>query len=71
LYESVEFQTDGNVEGGLRIGYENFEHNYTVALFGRNITDEENVKGAVDFNNLTGIVNQPRIFGIEAKVSFY
>ena len=71
LYESVEFQTDGNVEGGLRIGYENFEHNYTVALFGRNITDEENVKGAIDFNNLTGIVNQPRIFGIEAKVSFY
>ncbi|MFQ3196812.1 MAG: iron complex outermembrane receptor protein [Paraglaciecola sp.] len=71
LYESVEFQTDGNVEGGLRIGYENFEHAYTIALFGRNITDEENVKGAIDFNNLTGIVNQPRMFGIEAKVNFY
>jgi iron complex outermembrane receptor protein len=71
LYDSVEFQTDGNVEGGLRIGYENFEHAYTIALFGRNITDEENVKGAIDFNNLTGIVNQPRMFGIEAKISFY
>lgn len=71
LYDSVEFTTDGNVEGGLRIGYENFSNNYTIALFGRNITDAENVKGAVDFNNLTAIVNEPRIFGIEAKINFY
>ncbi|GAB2705625.1 TonB-dependent receptor [Aliiglaciecola aliphaticivorans] len=71
LYDSVEFTTDSNYEGGLRIGYENYQNNYSIALFGRNITDEENVKGAIDFNNLTGIVNQPRIFGIEAKISFY
>jgi iron complex outermembrane receptor protein len=71
LYESVEFQTDNNFEGGLRIGYENFADGYSVALFGRNITDEDNVKGAIDFNNLTGIVNEPRVFGIEAKISFY
>lgn len=71
LYESAEFQTDSNMEGGLRIGYENFADGYSVALFGRNITDEDNVKGAIDFNNLTGIVNEPRIFGIEAKVMFY
>ncbi|WJG11065.1 TonB-dependent receptor [Aliiglaciecola sp. LCG003] len=71
LYDSVEFKTDNNMEGGLRIGYENYQHNYTIALFGRNITDEENVKGAIDFNNLTGIVNQPRIFGIEGKISFF
>lgn len=71
LYESEEFITDNNVEGGVRIGYENFEHGYTVALFGRNITDEDNVKGAIDFNNLTGIVNEPRIWGVEAKINFY
>ncbi|AXR06385.1 TonB-dependent receptor [Salinimonas sediminis] len=71
LYDAVEFTTDDNVEGGLRIGYENFTHGYTVALFGRNITDEDNVKGAIDFNNLTGIVNEPRIWGAELKVSFY
>ncbi|MCC2615382.1 TonB-dependent receptor [Aestuariibacter halophilus] len=71
LYHAAEFRTNNNVEGGLRIGYENFEHAYTIALFGRNITDEENVKGAIDFNNLTGIVNSPRIWGIEAKISFY
>jgi iron complex outermembrane receptor protein len=71
LYESVEFQTDNNFEGGLRIGYENFAQNYTVALFARNLTDEDNVKGAVDFNNLTGIVNEPRVIGVEAKISFF
>ncbi|MBT1449491.1 TonB-dependent receptor [Glaciecola sp. XM2] len=71
LYESVEFQTDSNFEGGLRIGYENFADGYSIALFGRNITNEDNVKGAIDFNNLTGIVNEPRIIGIEAKISFY
>lgn len=71
LYDSVEFQTENNFEGGLRLGYENFQHNYTIALYARNITDEDNVKGAIDFNNLTGIVNEPRVIGIEAKISFY
>lgn len=71
LYESVEFQTDNNFEGGLRIGYENFADGYSIAIFGRNITNEDNVKGAIDFNNLTGIVNEPRIWGIEGKISFY
>ncbi len=71
LYDAVEFTTDDNFEGGVRIGYENYEHNYTIALFGRNITDEDNVKGAIDFNNLTGIINEPRIWGVEAKIRFY
>lgn len=71
LYEAVEFTTDDNFEGGLRVGYENFEHNYSVALFGRNITDEDNVKGAIDFANLTGIVNEPRIWGVEFKYTYY
>jgi iron complex outermembrane receptor protein len=71
LYDSIEFKTDNNFEGGLRIAYENYEDDYSIALFGRNITDEENLKGAIDFNNLTGIVNQPRIIGIEAKIRFY
>ena len=71
LYDAVEFTTDENFEGGLRIGYENFNDGYTLALFGRNITDEENVKGAIDFNNLTGIVNEPMVWGVEAKVTWY
>jgi len=71
LYDAVEFKTDSQFEGGLRLGYENFDHEYTVALFGRNITDEENLRGAIDFNNLTAIDNSPRVFGIEFRKSFY
>jgi len=71
LYDAVEFKTDSNMEAGLRIGYQNYDGNYEVALYGRNITDEDNVKGAVDFANLTGFVNEPRMVGIEFKKSFY
>ena len=71
LYDSVEFATDDNFEGGLRIGYENFANDYSIALFGRNITDEENLRGGIDFNNLTAIVNEPRVIGVEFKASFY
>ncbi len=71
LYESMEYRTNGNFEAGLRIGYLNFDNNYEVALFGRNITDEENLKGAIDFNNLTGFVNEPRIIGVEFKKNFF
>jgi iron complex outermembrane receptor protein len=71
LYESVEFTTDDNFEGGLRLGYKSFDHDYEVALFARNITDEENLRAAIDFNNLTGIVNQPRVFGIEFRKDFF
>lgn len=71
LYDSVEFATDDNFEGGLRIGYENFANDYSIALFGRNITNEENLRGGIDFNNLTAIVNEPRVIGVEFKASFY
>ena len=55
LYESREFVTDGQIEGGLRIGYGALDGRWEVALFGRNITDEDNVKGGIDFNNNTGV----------------
>lgn len=71
LYESAEYRTNGNFEAGLRIGYLNFDNDYEVALFGRNITDEDNLKGAIDFNNLTGFVNEPRIIGVEFKKNFF
>ncbi len=71
LYEAEEFQTSGNVEAGVRVGYMNYDGNYEIAMFGRNITDEDNVKGAIDFNNNTGFVNEPRIIGVEFKKSFF
>ena len=71
LYESDEFRSDQNFEGGIRIGYQDFENNYSVALFGRNITDEDNLKGGIDFNNLTGFVNDPAAWGVEFKTEFF
>lgn len=71
LYESVEFRTDNNFEAGLRVAYLNYAHNYEVGFFGRNITDEHNLKGAIDFNNLTGFVNEPRVLGIDFRINFY
>ena len=71
LYESAEFNSNNNYEAGLRVAYINYDGNYEVGVFGRNITDQDNVKGAVDFNNLTGFVNEPRTFGVDFKISFY
>jgi len=70
IYESEEFYSDGNFEGGARIGYAHDGGKWEVALFGRNITDEENVKGAIDFNNLTGFDNEPRIIGVSFRARF-
>lgn len=70
LYYSPEFVTDNQFEGGLKIGYRNMDKDWEVALFGRNITDEDNVKGFVDFSNNTGFVNEPAIWGIQATYNF-
>jgi iron complex outermembrane receptor protein len=70
LYEAVEFQTDDQKEGGLRVGYKNNETGLEVAVFGRNITDEDNILGFIDFNNNTGFVNEPRVWGIEVGMEF-
>jgi iron complex outermembrane receptor protein len=70
LYEAVEFKTDGQFEGGLRVGYRNIDTGWEVAAFGRNITDEDNVMGFVDFSNNTGFVNEPRVWGVEVGYEF-
>lgn len=73
LYEATEFTGDALLEGGVRVGYnwavENTE--YQVAAFVRNITDELQLTGAIDFNNLTGYVNEPRFVGIEFTANFF
>jgi len=64
IYESEEFNSD-SLELGLRLGYGWNQGRYEVALFGRNITDEVIARGGIDFNNLTGFTNDPRIIGVE------
>jgi iron complex outermembrane receptor protein len=70
LYESAEFTGDPLLEGGLRIGYTWDYGDYEVAAFGRNILNETEAVGGIDFNNLTGFVNEPRILGVEFKAQF-
>jgi iron complex outermembrane receptor protein len=67
LYESVEYTGKPLVEGGLRLGYVWPDGRYELAFFGRNITDEVRVVGGIDFNNLTGFINEPRIWGLQFK----
>ena len=67
LYESREYYSDGNFEGGIRAGYIHGNNEWEVAVFGRNITDEENMKGGIDFNNNTAFDNEPRIWGISFR----
>ncbi len=68
LYESVEFNDDHLLEGGLRAGYKT--DSYDIAGFVRNITNDGSAVGGIDFNNLTGFVNEPRIWGVEASYKF-
>jgi iron complex outermembrane receptor protein len=70
LYEAVEYRAKSSLEGGLRVGYGWDNGKYEVAAFSRNITDHRQVIAAIDFNNLTGIVNEPRSYGVQFKASF-
>jgi len=65
LYKSVEFHTNGNYEGGLRVGYVFPDKRFEVAAYARNLTNRQNLQGGIDFDNLTGFVSDPRVIGIE------
>ncbi|HEX7884793.1 MAG TPA: TonB-dependent receptor, partial [Phenylobacterium sp.] len=70
LYRSAEFSDDRLLEGGVRLGYRAPDQRWEVAAFGRNITNDRSLEGGIDFNNLTGFVNDPRIVGVEVKTKF-
>ncbi|HEY1073151.1 TonB-dependent receptor, partial [Brevundimonas sp.] len=70
LYEAVEFRQDANFEGGLRAGWRDLSRGLEAAAYVRNLTDEANVIGAIDFNNLTAFVNEPRMYGVELSKRF-
>ncbi|WP_417358444.1 TonB-dependent receptor [Gallaecimonas pentaromativorans] len=73
LYESKEYQDASMLEGGLRLGYRwsTDGTDYEIAAYGRNINNDQSMTGGIDFNNLTGFVNDPRIVGVEFKANFY
>ena len=70
LYEAAEFRGKSLLEGGLRVGYNWDYGKYEVALFGRNILDKVVAVGGIDFNNLTGFINEPRVVGVEFTARF-
>jgi iron complex outermembrane receptor protein len=63
LYKTKEFYSKGSFEGGLKLGYENLDKGYEVAVFGRNITNEKNLKGVIE-NYMAAVYNEPRIVGV-------
>lgn len=70
LYESLEFSSKPSTEVGLRAGYVAAGGRYGVAVFGRNIFDEASLNGGIDFNNLSGFVSDPALWGAELEVRF-
>lgn len=70
LYESREFTGKPLTEGGLRVGYLWGNGRYEAAGYVRNITNKIVAVGGIDFNNLTGFVNEPRTFGVAFKAVF-
>jgi iron complex outermembrane receptor protein len=70
LYEAPEYKAKPLTEGGVRVGYKWGDGKYEVAAFGRNITDKQVIIGAIDFDNLTGMLNEPRTWGATFKVNF-
>jgi iron complex outermembrane receptor protein len=68
LYEAKEYKAKSLLEGGLRVGYK--WDNYEIAAYGRNITNRIQTVAAIDFDNLTGIINDPRSYGVQLKASF-
>ncbi len=70
LYTSREFNTNGNYQGDLKVGYSWPSGNYEIYGYAQNITDKQNLQGGIDFNNLTGFVGDPRVFGLGLTIRY-
>lgn len=69
LYDAAEFRGRGLLEGGVRLGYK-FDTGLELAVYSRNVTNQIRSISAIDFNNLTGMINDPRIVMGEVKFAF-
>jgi iron complex outermembrane receptor protein len=63
LYKTKEFNSNGNFEGGLKLGYSGGDGTWELAAFARNITNEKNLKGVIE-NFMAAVYNEPRIIGV-------
>jgi len=69
LYKTKEFTSNGNFEGGLKVGYSGGNGAWEVAAFARNITNEKNLKGVIE-NYMAAVYNDPRIIGVSFAGKF-
>ena len=67
LYTSEEFTLAPLTLIGLRLGYTWAEGKYDVAALCRNCANQIRTIGAIDFDNLTGYINDPRVFAAEFR----
>ena len=70
LYQAKEFTGQYLLEGGLQLGYRAAGDKWEASVFGRNITNRIQLEGGIDFDNLTGFVNDPRTYGVQVKTKF-
>ena len=70
LYESKEFLLQPLTQLGIRFGYTWASDKYDFAVFCRNCTNQIRAVGAIDFDNLTGFINDPRIYGAQFRAKF-
>ncbi|WP_428333868.1 TonB-dependent receptor [Novosphingobium sp.] len=69
LYTAKEFTGRSLTEGGIKVSYTT-PTGLEFALFGRNILNQIRSISAIDFNNLTGMINDPRIWGGSLRKRF-
>jgi iron complex outermembrane recepter protein len=70
LYDSKEFTGRSFADLGLRGGLRWDDGKYEVAAFCRNCLNQIRVIGGIDFNNLTGMINDPVIYGVQLSGKF-
>lgn len=70
LYRSAEFSSNSQTGLGLRLGFQSADEGYDLSVFGRNVLDERSINGGIDFNNLSGFVSDPALWGLELRINF-
>ncbi|TLZ39870.1 MAG: TonB-dependent receptor, partial [Gammaproteobacteria bacterium] len=70
LDKELEFVGPSLFQLGVRIGYTWAKDKYEVAAFCRNCTDQVRNIGGINFENFTGFINDPRIFGGQLMMKF-
>jgi iron complex outermembrane receptor protein len=70
LDKELEFTGPGLFQLGARIGYNWHASKYEVAAYCRNCTNKIVNIGGINFENFTGMINDPRIVGVQGSVHF-